>query len=121
MPIVKVGTIVEEATRISNRSGKFSEDERREAEEKVDCIFRTRFLHICSGGEVRQVCEGGEGEAVHLLHAQQDPLGGKGAQQEVNLRPYHPCSTVSPSPFLDFVYLHTYICMFPQKYIVATY
>ena len=107
---MKVGSIVEEATRIGNRSGKSSEDERREVEEKVNWIFHTRFLNICSGGEVRQVCEGGEGEAVHLLHAQQDPLGGKGAQQEVNLRPDHPGSTVSPSPFLDFVYLH----MFPQ-------
>ena len=68
---------MEEATRIGNRSGKSSEDERREAEEKVNWIFHTRFLNICSGGEVRQVCEGGEGEAVHLLHAQQYPLGGK--------------------------------------------
>ena len=107
---MKVNTIVEEATKISNRSGKLREDERREVEEKVIWIFHTRLLNICSGGEVCQVCEGGEGEAVHLLHAQQDPLGGKGAQQEVNLRPDHPGSTVSPSPFLDFVYLH----MFPQ-------
>ena len=84
---------MEEATRIGNRSGKSSEDERREVEEKVIWIFQTRFLNICSGGEVRQVCERGEGEAVHLLHEQQDPLGGKGAQQEVNLRPDHPGST----------------------------
>ena len=33
---MKVGTIVEEATRIGNRSGKSREEERREVEEKVN-------------------------------------------------------------------------------------
>ena len=89
---MKVGSIVEEATRIGNRSGKSSEDERREVEEKVDWIFHTRFLNICSGGEARQVRGGGEGEAVQLVLEQ---------EQEVNLRPDHPGSIVLPSSFLD--------------------
>ena len=38
-----------------------------------------RFLNISSGGEVGQVCEGGEGEAAQLVVEQQE--------QEVNLRP----------------------------------
>ena len=52
---------------------------------------------------MRQVCEGGEGEEVHLLHGEQDHLGGKGAREEVNLRPDHPDLTVSSAPFLDCV------------------
>ena len=35
MSIVKVGSIVEEATKIGNRSGKLREEERREVEEEV--------------------------------------------------------------------------------------
>ena len=35
---VKVGTIVEEATKISNRSAKSIEEERRKAEEKVTWV-----------------------------------------------------------------------------------
>ena len=44
---MKVGTIVEEATRINNRSGKSSEDERREAEEKVlKYIFQGDTIYV---------------------------------------------------------------------------
>ena len=50
---------------------------------------------------MRQVCEGGEGEEVHLLHGEQDHLGGKGAREEVNLRPDHPDLTVSSAPFCE--------------------
>ena len=41
--------------------------------------FLEKILNISSGGEVGQVCEGGEGEAAQLVVEQQE--------QEVNLRP----------------------------------
>ena len=65
LPIVKVGSIVEDATRMGNRSGKSMEEERREAEEKVNrSDFLENFLiKPISGEEVRQ---GGEGEAAEL-------------------------------------------------------
>ena len=64
-----MGTIVEEATRISKSSGKSMEEERRAAEEKVTLVWISstefgflatlkRFHSISSGGETRQVCEG---------------------------------------------------------------
>ena len=102
LSIVKVGSIVEEATRISirtrigNRSGKSMEEEHREAEKKVIWIFQKFFLiKLSSGGGVRQVCvqlcEGGEGEAeagAELVLEQQE--------QEVNLcRPDPPGLTFS--------------------------
>ena len=43
---MKVGSIVEEATRIGNRSSKSMEEERKEAEEKVVWIFQKKFLCI---------------------------------------------------------------------------
>ena len=73
---------MEEATRMGSRRGKSSEEERREAEEKVIWIFQNMILSLSSGGEVRQVCEGGEGDADQLVLEQQE--------QEVNLRPDSP-------------------------------
>ena len=69
---VKVGTIVEEATKISKRSAKSIEEERREAEEKVTSSTldldllnsEKRFYNISSGGEARRVCEGKPGHLV---------------------------------------------------------
>ena len=60
---------MEEATRSSKSSGKFMEEERRAAEEKVTLVWISstkfgflatlkRFHSISSGGEARQVCEG---------------------------------------------------------------
>ena len=65
---------------------------------KFETIANCEGGHYRGGGytdrqQERQVCEGGGWEAVHLLHGQQDPLGGKGAEQEVNLCPDHPGST----------------------------
>ena len=76
---MKVGSIVEEATRIGNRNDKMREKERREVEEKVISSFQKIVLNLSSGGEVRQVCEGGEGEAAQLVVEQQE--------QEVHLCP----------------------------------
>ena len=63
-----MGTIVEEATKISNRRGKSIEEERREAEEKVTWISSTvdldllnsekKLYSISSGGEAGHVYEG---------------------------------------------------------------
>ena len=75
---MKVNTIVEEATKISNRSGKAREDERREVEEKVIWIFHTRFLKLLSGGEVHQVCAGGEGDGTQQQERQVQGGGGGG-------------------------------------------
>ena len=43
---MKVGSIVEEARMIDNRSGRSMEDERREAEEKVVWISLTSYLDL---------------------------------------------------------------------------
>ena len=43
---MKVGSIVEEARRIDNRSGKSMEEKRREAEEKVVWISLTSDLDL---------------------------------------------------------------------------
>ena len=94
LPIVKVGSIVEDATRMGNRSGKSMEEERREAEEKVNrSDFLENFLiKPISGEEVRQ---GGEGEAAELEEEE---------EQEVNLwHPLSPGLTYYSAPFLDSV------------------
>ena len=46
MSIVKVGSIVEEATKIGNRSDKMRDEGRREVEEKVKWIFEKFFLNL---------------------------------------------------------------------------
>ena len=51
---MKVGTIVEEATKIDNRSGKSIEEERREAEEKVTWISSTLDLDFLNSEKVIQ-------------------------------------------------------------------
>ena len=43
---MKVGSIVEEATRMDNRSDKMREEERREVEEKVVSRFPEFFLNL---------------------------------------------------------------------------
>ena len=100
--IVKVGSLVEEATRTGNRSGKSMEEEHREAEKKVIWIFQKFFLiKLSSGGGVRQVCvqlcEGGEGEAEAGAGAEAGAeLVLEQQEQEVNLcRPDPPGLTFS--------------------------
>ena len=63
LPIVKVGSIVEDATRMGNRSGKSMEEERREAEEKVN---RSHFLEIFSSNQyqVRRYAKEGKGRQL---------------------------------------------------------
>ena len=49
-----MGTIVEEATKIDNRSAKSIEEERREAEEKVTWISSTLDLDFLNSEKVLQ-------------------------------------------------------------------
>ena len=102
---MKVGSIVEEATRISRRSSKSMDEECKEAEKKVVLDFPKKkslyfliqkvvSLNMSSGGEACQVCEGGEGGDASLMVDQQE--------QEVNLqffivRLIHPPSVLSES------------------------
>ena len=69
LSIVKVGSIVEEATRMGKRSDKMREEKRREAEEKVVWRFPEKLFLTCifSGGELCQVFQRGEGEAAQLV------------------------------------------------------